>query len=966
MSADATTAVPRTARRLRSPCRAAVQNWRRRSAALGPVRLAALAALAVAGCPAVTPTTEPEFSGAIGELEFSFAVDREISPVVLPLAVGGRGRLIYSLDPELPPGLRFDPQTRTLSGTPTMAGSYHATYQASAGGGRSEELTIAITITAEPQADTGSIVSSVTVGHSAGVARSAGLPDPSGGPSVLVSGSEVFVAGGTVFLDIEPEPDAAVDKLLVAVGGQSDGYFEFDVADATAPYRLRGQVPFDVGAAIDSGCVPVAAVDAGGAVGPATCHEMSNAVVEFGEVQVTVSWDSDADVDLHVVDPAGEEIYSGQPTARSGGVLDFDSHCSPPHPRPFRNEHVAWSQGTPPDGAYVVRVNHRANCGAAETNYVVSVYNHGRVSTFPGAFSGPGNQGSSGAGRQITRFRVGDSAPPPLPPKVEPPETDGSFDYHGLGDQVFIVNPDWASLDDTLYALNLGGASAEVNVIATNPTRVEMSPEIAILGQSVVATYRDPPPRPAPSALPALPALPEEIIEFETRAPLTVAPADGNAHLQWQSRQAAVVEGDRFTFSGVPATARSVVTDGTMTATVWVGDDEWDIGCSGAGPCVTEEMADAMAGRFLRAGAGNDVYDWVTAIFGAPWGAHSDANLIPAEAAQHIHILLYDIDDDGAPDPGQCRDGGRFRSSQMYLNTGPGGNSSERLIFFMDSPLFATPEGDTWEVSDRRPSLMISVLAHEFQHMIHFYQKGILRGATSELWLNEMASEVAQDLIADKLMADGPRAVAYDDPTAGTPGIERGRLPLYNLFNDIRITVFRGTIANYAIVYALGAYLARTYGAELFQRIVQSDKAGVEAIEAALAALGHDVPFRQVLADWAVANLLSDNTAALAPYRYNPGTWTTSQAGGETFRLGSINLYNYRYKPPDIVPECYGPGLADQPAHEGPYLHSPSTFNAEPLQPHSNKYATLGRHSGTVYLQVRAPADSRITVVVKE
>ena len=396
MSADATTAVPRTARRLRSPCRAAVQNWRRRSAALGPVRLAALAALAVAGCPAVTPTTEPEFSGAIGELEFSFAVDREISPVVLPLAVGGRGRLTYSLAPELPPGLNFDRETRTLSGTPTMAGSYRITYEARDVDGKSAVLTATITITVEPQADIRSIVSSVAVGDAAGVATFADLPDPGGGPAVLVSGSEVFVAGGTVFLDIEPEPDAAVDKLLVAVGGQSDGYFEFDVADATAPYRLRGQVPFDVGAAIDSGCVPVAAVDAGGAVGPATCHEMSNAAVEFGEVQVTVSWDSDADVDLHVVDPAGEEIYSGQPTARSGGVLDFDSHCSPPHPRPFRNEHVAWSQGTPPDGAYVVRVNHRANCGAAETNYVVSVYNHGRVSTFSGAFSGPGNQGSSG------------------------------------------------------------------------------------------------------------------------------------------------------------------------------------------------------------------------------------------------------------------------------------------------------------------------------------------------------------------------------------------------------------------------------------------------------------------------------------------------------------------------------------------------------------------------------------------
>ena len=39
--------------------------------------------------------------------------------------------------------------------------------------------------------------------------------------------------------------------------------------------------------------------------------------------------------------------------------------------------------------------------------------------------------------------------------------------------------------------------------------------------------------------------------------------------------------------------------------------------------------------------------------------------------------------------------------------------------------------------------------------MIHFYQKRVLQGRTiSEAWLNEMASEVAEDLIADKLMVE--------------------------------------------------------------------------------------------------------------------------------------------------------------------------------------------------------------------
>ena len=63
---------------------------------------------------------------------------------------------------------------------------------------------------------------------------------------------------------------------------------------------------------------------------------------------------------------------------------------------------------------------------------------------------------------------------------------------------------------------------------------------------------------------------------------------------------------------------------------------------------------------------------------------------------------------------------------------------------------------------------------------------------------------------------------------------------------------------------------------------------------------GHRVSFGDVLANWAVANLLSDNTNPdTDPYRYryqyNSGTWFPSTVGGVTFLLGSINLYQYRY-----------------------------------------------------------------------
>ena len=535
--------------------------------------------------------------------------------------------------------------------------------------------------------------------------------------------------------------------------------------------------------------------------------------------------------------------------------------------------------------------------------------------------------------------------------------------YAGQGDQVIILNSDWARLADKVYALNLGAASAEVLLIATNGTTRGKRSKITMVSQSAVAAYRDPPPRPALSVLPAIPTLPDDFVAFEPR-PLSTA--GRGAHLPRDDRLTFAASSDRETFSRVPATARSEVTDGSITATFWVADANWGDGCSGAKPCVTQEMVDAMAERFLRTGAGNDIYDWLTALFGVPWGAHAYTNIIPPEAAEHIHVLLSDIDGDGAISAGQCRNAGFYSPHHVYLNEESRENSAERLILFLDSPLYATAEGATWEVTDYRPDQILSTLAHEFHHMINYYQRRIVRRIHTESWLKEMAAEVAQDLIADKLMSNGPRAVAYDDPTAGSPGIEVERLPVYNLYNDTSVTAWQHKIANYAVVYAFGAYLARTYGAELFQKFVQSSRRSDNVVKGALDALGHNVSFRQVLADWAVANLLSDNTGAPAPYRYNSGAWTTSQAGGETFRLGSINLYHYRYEPPEVVADCVGPDLASRPAQDGPYLHSLRTFNARTLQPHSNRYASLGRHTGTVQFLVRTPADTRITLVVKE
>ncbi|MDD9986417.1 MAG: putative Ig domain-containing protein [Spirochaetaceae bacterium] len=898
----------------------------------------------------------PTFAANVDDPE-PYTVDEEITPLVLPAATGGTGALTYSLTPEIP-GLAFETAARRLSGTPTETGTWDMTYTArdENGGTAALEFTIIVVKFSVIHA----VVAVIEVGDATGEHVFADLPEPNGGPGVTVTGNHFYVAGGSVFLDVEPAPGTG--KLLFSLRGASFGYYEVDLPDSAASQRVVGRLRFDLPPGLpDRICLDVSAVDAGGAVGPPTCHVLAHEPVGSSDVQVTVSWDSDADLDLHVADPNGDEVYEDTWVVESGGRLDVESgdFCSGP---PIRNEHVAWTGGTPPPGLYEVRVTHDDNCDAEETNYVVSVYNHGTVTVFTGTFTGPGVSSGRGTGTLITRFQVGDVAAPE-------PETALSDTYRGSGDQVFVLNPNGEVLDQTPYTLNLGSSSPEVYVIAT-AGNYHVDPQVErVYGDKQRAVAQ------AEQQAAARPALGGQVSQrmqsitafnnFDDRPPVWEGSADPGRIAELQARPA-VKEGDRFSFTDrddgpLDFTARRVATDGTTTAVMWVEDREWEPTCASRGDCVTQEMMDAVAVRFLRPGGSNDIYDWVTAIFGAPWGPHSVLGrdgqpiLIPADAAKQIDIFFYDIEADGYPTGSRIIGyfwglHNRLREPDHPLFQ----YSIERLAFFMDSPFLASATGDTWEIGDRRPSVTVGTLAHEFQHMIHFYQKPVLRNAISETWLNEQASEVAEDLIADKVMIDGPRAVAYDDPTAGAPGNLGSRLPDYNLHNDIQVTTWDGYLANYSIAYAFGAYVARNYGgAALFGDIVQSDRAGVGAIEGAIRNQGRDESFLDVLTNWGAANLLSDNTAAPAPYQYNTGTWRTSYADGLEFRLGSINLYNYTY-------------ARGRLARPGPYLHPLPVFNERVQPPHSNMYTTLGRNSGTLSLRVTAESDNVITVVVKE
>ena len=423
---------------------------------------------------------------------------------------------------------------------------------------------------------------------------------------------------------------------------------------------------------------------------------------------------------------------------------------------------------------------------------------------------------------------------------------------------------------------------------------------------------------------------------------------------------------ERNTSTQLDATCRKVVpgivsSGKTRTLNIWVADNAWTQGdgCALA-TCVTQDMVNAIADKFLKPGEDNDIYDWVTNIYGAEWGENPYSVLLAPD--DNITILLYDIDGDNSVSGGTL---GYFWSKDNYKLSETVPYTNERVMFYMDSVLFAKSEG-SWEITDYWPEIMLSTLAHEFQHMIHFYQKYVtFNTGSSETWLNEMCSEVTSDFVARKLGISGPRGVSYLDGSAGGTGNTDGRLPRYARFSYIPVAQWMtgsyynsgdGNVLNsYAVSYAFGAYLARNYGgAELFRNIVQNGSVDSAAIDTALAATVYaDEDFKSMLRKWGAGVLLSDDPTTSVPegYRYNTGTSIDVAYNGMTYDLGSINLFNYDYG-----------------SQSGPRIYTtlPPSDSMAGKYKTSNMFYKLGSSlTGRITKSITLRKGTKLTVVVK-
>ncbi len=125
-------------------------------------------------------------------------------------------------------------------------------------------------------------------------------------------------------------------------------------------------------------------------------EEIRGVEVRVGDPQFTLVWDSDADLDLHVIEPGGKEIFRDDRKGKRGGELDVDSTNG------TGPENVYWLKpglggkkgpGPGPPGDYVWYVHQ--NGGAAQgvkTKWIVRVKSQGQNNLFMGQFDAPGQR----------------------------------------------------------------------------------------------------------------------------------------------------------------------------------------------------------------------------------------------------------------------------------------------------------------------------------------------------------------------------------------------------------------------------------------------------------------------------------------------------------------------------------------------------------------------------------------------
>jgi hypothetical protein len=267
--------------------------------------------------------------------------------------------------------------------------------------------------------------------------RPGAFPLPNGGPLVEQASATGTIVLGTNDNVLHGVLDPDTRSVIVGIpGARGTWIVPAGPPDVAMPGQPSLRATFGLGEALGPGQfeIDVAAVDALSRIGDAYPVPLiaANNPPPDGDLVIGVDWTGTADLDLHVIDPTGAEVWLDHPSSyqqpppgtpgidpcawATGGILDHDANAncvrdgSP-------SEHVIWKSrmcGTMmyapaiAAGTYTVRVDARSLCSDASTPWAVSVYREGELQGAARGIATPYDveYAPHGAGAGITALQI--------------------------------------------------------------------------------------------------------------------------------------------------------------------------------------------------------------------------------------------------------------------------------------------------------------------------------------------------------------------------------------------------------------------------------------------------------------------------------------------------------------------------------------------------------------------------------
>ncbi|MBE0568984.1 MAG: Ig-like domain-containing protein, partial [Deltaproteobacteria bacterium] len=228
-----------------------------------------------------------------------------------------------------------------------------------------------------------------------------------------------------------------------------------------------------------------------------------------------------------------------------------------------------------------------------------------------------------------------------------------------------------------------------------------------------------------------------------------------------------------------------------------------------SGRTVAEANVDALIAQFDDA-----IYHNIVDNFG------SEPNP-GADGLAKIFILLLDIRDGYTPGGGYIAGYFYGINEESNVDVYPYGyRSNQKEIFFMDI-----------DPGNPASSTFYKTLAHEFQHMVHWEQKGY----SDDTWLDEAMSEIA------------PYYAGYGANYSRVYTFESGTN------RSDSLTAWGGELKDYAVAYMWSQYMVDRFPDNVFKSILSNPFYGIASVNDYLGSLDPPLSFSSVFRDWSIA-----------------------------------------------------------------------------------------------------------------